>query len=620
MKKIYAALLTALLLALSLTAIVGAAEYVYYENDFSDPATLSDFTQYRGEWGIVDGQLCLIGLGEISMDEQAWMLFTKDAAVMNLTDYILEVDMNNIQTQAGPLFRCDFTKALPDTECGFMGYQAFISFTGTKGAIGLGDMAGSWGGNLKVSSDITAPGANLHLKVIAEGKNITYIMTDRDSGAEIWNVTIENEDWAMGSFGFRAVVMNNGNTNLGMLGFDNLKITATGEVGEHLAAGKPLADYKPTVASAAEMPAITNPMEIDDPAVVEVNAADLDLTKTEYVFYENDFSDPATIADFTQYRGEWTIHDGMVYYSALSTGFKESGTFSWILYSANTDVNLLRNYTVDLDVMNSQTSCGILSHCDLTQACSANANSFYGYTAFISQDGMKGAVGYTNYDGGWGGNLSVSEKLLTPGMNYHLRVVHNNGHYTATITEVGKEDVIWSYEGVDADWASGSFGIRSISTKDVLSNLDTVGFDNLKVTVYGDEAVLLHAGYHPNAKIVGGSAAPAETTAAPVAGTDAPAETADIPAEGTDIPTETTAAPVAGTEAPVVTTAAPTEDTDAPVETTAAPVEGTDTPAETTAAPVAPAEDGAPVGLIIGIAAAVIVIAAILAVVLKKKK
>ena len=127
----------------------------------------------------------------------------------------------------------------------------------------------------------------------------------------------------------------------------------------------------------------------------------------------------------------------------------------------------------------------------------------------------------------------------------------------------------------------GTFGIRSISTKDVLTNLDTVGFDNLKVTVYGDEAVLLHAGYHPNAKIVDPNA-PAETTAAPVE-TATPVETAD------------------------------------PVETDAAPAE-TNAPAETTAAPAPAEEGGAPIGLIIGIVAAVVVLAAIVAIVLKKKK
>ena len=39
------------------TLCVLGAETVLYENDFSDPATLSDFTQYRHGWEIRDGAL-----------------------------------------------------------------------------------------------------------------------------------------------------------------------------------------------------------------------------------------------------------------------------------------------------------------------------------------------------------------------------------------------------------------------------------------------------------------------------------------------------------------------------------------------------------------------------------
>lgn len=604
MKKLYIALFTVLVLLFVATASVSAAEYVYYENDFSDPATLSDFTQYRGEWSIVDGQLMLTGLGELGMDEQAFFLFTKDPAVMNLTDYILEVDLMNIQTQAGPLFRCDITKADGSTNNSFYGYQAFLSFTGTKGALGRGNLVGDWAGNLKVSPDVTAPGANLHLKVTAEGKTIHYVMTDIESEEIVWDVTIENEEWALGSFGLRGVVMNNGLTNLGMLGVDNFKVTAIGEVGDHLAAGKALADYKPNVASAAIMPKVTRPLEIVKPKVVEVAASSLDDTKTEYVFYENDFSNPATLSDFTQYRGDWVIKDGMLYYSALTEGFDAAGNFSFILYSANHDANLLRNYTVEMDVYNSQSACGLISHADLSQASSDNANAFYGYTGFISNDGTKGATGYSNVSGAYGGNLSVSGQILTPGSNYHLKAEHMDGVFTFTVTAVGSDEVLWSYVGSDADWTKGSFGIRSVSSKDLLINLNAVGFDNLKVTVYGEEAVLLNAGYHPNAKVVGELAiateAPAETTAAP-------AETADAVVTGEAVVTEDA---VTETSADVAeTTAAPAE-TEETAETTAA-TQGANAPAE---------EKGVNVVLIVGIAVAVLAVIAVVVVVLKKKK
>ena len=59
MKKIHALFLCVAWLLCMLTLSALAADYVYYENDFSDVTTLSDFTQYRGKWEIVDGQLTL---------------------------------------------------------------------------------------------------------------------------------------------------------------------------------------------------------------------------------------------------------------------------------------------------------------------------------------------------------------------------------------------------------------------------------------------------------------------------------------------------------------------------------------------------------------------------------
>ena len=48
MKKIHALFLCVAWLLCMLTLSALAADYVYYENDFSDVTTLSDFTQYRG--------------------------------------------------------------------------------------------------------------------------------------------------------------------------------------------------------------------------------------------------------------------------------------------------------------------------------------------------------------------------------------------------------------------------------------------------------------------------------------------------------------------------------------------------------------------------------------------
>ena len=612
MRKSWICALCMAVLLCILTVGALAADYVYYENDFSDSSTLSDFTQYRGEWGIVDGQLMLIGLGKLQMTDQAFLVYTKDEGVANLTDYTLDVDMLNIQTQGGPIFRCDPTKVSADSNNSFYGYQAFISFTGEKGAIGRGNGIGDWGGNLKVSENIMSPGMNIHLKVVASGKNISYTITDLDTGAELWTHALENEEWACGTFGFRACIMNNGLTNLAMLGFDNLKITANGEVGDHLAAGKPLSTYKPKTESAAIMPKVTPAIEVKVPAVVEVKTSDLDMTVTDYVYYENDFSNPATLADFTQYRGDWAIRDGGLYYDAATDGFKETSNFSFILFTKDHDANLLTDYTVEADIVNSQTAAGIISHADLSQADSDGSNAFYGYLSFISNDGKKGAVGYCNLEGNWGGNLNVGDQVFEPGNTYHLTVVHKDGMLTYTVSDTSGSE-LYSFATAATDWKAGSFGFRARNASDSLVNLGNMSFDNLKVTVHGEQAALLSAGYHPNAKIVGGAAdKPADTTADNV---DADATTAS--GEGAEQTEE------ASGEVTTDKTDAPADSTEKPADKTEGKADDTSTePAATTAAPDKTDEGGTNVGLIVGIIVATVVVIAVVvvAVVLSKKK
>ena len=641
MKKFVVSALCVLIFSMAMIAAAGAAEHVYYENDFSDPSTLDDFTQCRGEWGIVDGQLMLTGVGDLQMSDFCFVLYTKDPAIMNLTDYIVDVDILNVQTQAGALFRCDITQDIGSTNNAFYGYLAFTSNNGEKAALGRADAVAGWAGNFKVSDSIFYPGANLHLNVVAEGTSITYTVTDKDSGAELWQHTEINDEWALGSFGFRACVMNSGLTNLNMVGFDNLKITATGEVGDHLAAGKALADYKPNVTSAAVEPLLTPAIEVTVPDVVEVSVSDLDMTKTEYVFYENDFSDPNTIADFTQYRGKWAIQDGRLYYSELTPGFEESSNFSFILYTANHDANLLTDYTIEADIYNSQSSFGLVSRADLAQACSDSGNTFYGYLSFISNNGQWGVVGYCNEVGAWGGNFKVSESLLMPGKNYHLKAAHSDETLVFTITDLATGAVVWEDTETVTFWQNGSFGFRARPSypSSSLTNLNTVGIDNLKVTVYGDQAVLLNAGYHPNAKISGDtsvatepvtSSAPDNTSSSDAVTTSAGADPTNTTGPVTSGTPDVSTAPdnTSGTEAD--TSAPDASDSEEPKQTektTAAttpesskPETKPDTGTTPPATEPAPSEDSGNTGLIVAIVAAAIIIVVVVAVVIVKKK
>lgn len=615
MKKswICALCMAVLLCILSVGAL--AVDYVYYENDFSDSSTLSDFTQYRGEWGIVDGQLMLLGLGKIQMTDQGFLAYTKDEGIANLTDFTLEVDMMNIQTQGGPIFRCDPKSISDKSNNSFYGYQTFISFKCDKTAVGRGNGIGDWGGNLKVSDTVVSSGMNVHMKVVASGKNFTYTLSDLDTGAELWNYSFENDEWASGTFGFRACIMNEGLTNLAMLGFDNLKITANGEVGDHLASGKPLSTYKPKTQSAAIMPKVTPAIEVNVPAVVEVKASDIDMSVTDYVYYENDFSNPATLSDFTQYRGDWAIRNGGLYYDAATDGFKETSNFSFILFSKDHDANLLTDYTVEADVVNSQTAAGILSHADLSQANSDNSSAIYGYLSFISNDGKKSAVGYGNSEGNWGGNLNVSEQILTPGSTYHLKVVHKDGMLTYTVTDNSGSE-LYSFSAAATDWNAGAFGFRARNANGELVNIGKMYFDNLKVTVHGEQAALLSAGYHPNAKIIGGG------SNEPVVSTEATVNSDEttVP-DMTDEQTGEASAELTGdvstdkAESAAVTTVNNTDDSETKADNTTT----ASSKASTTAA-VKNEDGGVNVGLIIGIVAAVIVVIAVVAVIIVKKK
>lgn len=512
MKKLLVLALATVLLTFGMIMTANAAEYVYYENDFSNASSLADFTQFAGVWEIVDGQLMLTDVGDLALTGAATLVYTKDPAIKNLTDYILEVDMMNIQTQAGALVRCQpdlieesvATNGTLKANANY-GYKFLIDFRGDKAGYGYFDVLEKWAKTFHVSEEITSPGSNLHLKCIVKGDTLTFIVTDLATGAELYNHSTQNDYWKSGSFGFRAFVMNSGLTNLGMLGYDNLKVTATGAVGDWLASGKALKDFNSGV-GAVLLPEHTEPFVIKTPEIVKVQASKLDASKTDYVFYTNDFSDPATIKDFTQYGGKWEIKKGGLYYAATTTGFENFGNYSWILYTKNLDANLLKNYTVEVDLMNSKSSAGIVSHCDLTQASTRpGANGFYGYLSFTADDGAFPALGRTSWNGGWGGNLAYGEKgIMSPGTNYHLKVVHDGSdNIYFTVTALGSNEIVWETVQSGSEWTFGTFGLRMRYGLDTLINLNNAYFDNLKVTVHGPEAVLLNAGYHPNAEIVG---------------------------------------------------------------------------------------------------------------------
>lgn len=494
MRKILTVMLTVMLVVLCMVVSAGATEYVYYENDFSDPATISDFTQYRGEWAIENGALKLKGIGKgLGLDDRVFMLYTGDDAIMNLTDYILEVDVTP-NAFAGVLARCDLARAYAESEGGYCGYQLAFDYVtsgsnSTKESIGLErvNTAGGFAGSLAATTFPSSRNYTHHVKMTVIGADISIVVTD-SNGMEIWNNTVNNNEWAMGTFGFSAVPadMSVSMVNVGVLNFDNLKVIATGDVGTYLANGGKLADYVPAVAS--------------DPIVVEkVSENDIDFSKNEYVLYENDFSDPETLNDFTQARGKWTVQDGKLYLESTDEGC----VFSFIAYTADNTglVGLASDYTIEVDLYDVMAAAGVLSYVDTSLFSGESDNTFYGYLSFASNDAKKAAIGASDVTATYA-NIKVSGGVLVPGNDYHIVVKHADGKVYFAFTDLESGELAYEYETVADKWTTGSFGFRMRANNGDAINAMVAAFDNLKVTITGDEAALVNAGFAPNAEIV----------------------------------------------------------------------------------------------------------------------
>ncbi len=203
-----------------------------YTNTFDDASALDEFIQFYGKWDVIDGKLYLV---DVETANDSLLLYNGDEELKNLTDYVLDVDMYNVQTQGGAIVRSQIDEIDgKGNGSDFRGYFAFISFTGKAGAIGFGTRGGSWGGNLKVSPDVTAPGANVHIQVAVKGPVITYYLTEIGTGKILWSYTAADDFWSKGTFGFRLCTKphDSGTDNLKQTAFDNLVISTLPGAGQ----------------------------------------------------------------------------------------------------------------------------------------------------------------------------------------------------------------------------------------------------------------------------------------------------------------------------------------------------------------------------------------------------
>ena len=226
--------------------------------------------------------------------------------------------------------------------------------------------------------------------------------------------------------------------------------------------------------------------------VIALSALSICAFAKDVVIYENDFSDPATIADFKGYRLAWEIRDGGLYLTdtqdAECAGEDMASFFAHIIWQA--PKALPENYVVEVDAYNVQTSTGIVFNVEQDKVDNSSNNSFYGYLAFLANDAKKGALGATTHDGNWSGNINVgtSDGSCAPGSNVHIKVEVKGDNIKVDITNIDTKATVYTYEyvkgtsAVDVAFDSGTVGFRMRAKNGDNNSVGNAYFDNFKVT------------------------------------------------------------------------------------------------------------------------------------------
>ncbi len=197
----------------------------------------------------------------------------------------------------------------------------------------------------------------------------------------------------------------------------------------------------------------------------------------KWLYYENDFSDATTLGDFKQYCANWEIKDGVLQIASKKTGF---GDNTWVLF--NTE-DKLTDYIIEVDMLDHQTSSGVIFRSDIDKSYESSNDSYYGYLAFLSADSTKGALGYGNNSGQYGSNISNSVKSIgtTRGADVHLKVEVKGKNITYTISDLAQTAQLYSFTCEHETWANGTFGLRAKFGKEGYETIGNLKFDNLKV-------------------------------------------------------------------------------------------------------------------------------------------
>ncbi|MBQ7011824.1 MAG: family 43 glycosylhydrolase [Clostridia bacterium] len=199
------------------------------------------------------------------------------------------------------------------------------------------------------------------------------------------------------------------------------------------------------------------------------------------VLVDNDFSS----SDLSLFRkkGNWKVENGVL---ATGTG---SGS-AYLVYEIPEKYEGLP-FQIDVDFVGHTSTGGILIGGE-GSGLSKNPTAFLGFDCFIGPDGKQAALGCYTAQGGWGGNVAVSDAIVTArDLHLRVRVVGTNLTYTVTSADGEKQFFGISYDlGTGATAATdkiySSFG-REVGLRKFYT--DRGSFDNFKLTVYTNDTL-----------------------------------------------------------------------------------------------------------------------------------
>ncbi|MBQ2733736.1 MAG: family 43 glycosylhydrolase, partial [Clostridia bacterium] len=202
----------------------------------------------------------------------------------------------------------------------------------------------------------------------------------------------------------------------------------------------------------------------------------------DIVLVDNDFSS----SDLSQYKlkGNWRVVGGML--RTLGTGGS-----AYLVYEIPEEYEGM-SYQIDVDFFAHTSTGGILIGAE-GSGIAKTPTAFSGFDAFLGPDGTQAALGCYNAQGGWGGNVAVSDYSVVPKGDVHLRVRVVGDNITYTVTSLDGET---EYFGISYDLGTGA----TAATDDIYSNYgrkvglrkfhnDQGAFDNFKVKIFVDDVL-----------------------------------------------------------------------------------------------------------------------------------